>query len=104
MLSVLEANSSQEDLVVRFASRRGSTSHTRTDQSLRPSACGLSELIGCLIIRLRSEPFEACAKEADQSCEFEREVSAYMDNATQIQSLVFTMRFTDRYACSRENK
>ena len=36
------------------------------------------------IIPLRAEPFEACPHEKDPSFDFEREISAFVDDATQV--------------------
>lgn len=38
-------------------------------------------------IQLWTDPFEPCPHEVDPSFDFEREVSSFLDNATQIQEL-----------------
>ena len=38
------------------------------------------------IIQLRAEPFEACPHETDPSFDFEREISAFVDDAAKVRT------------------
>ena len=88
--SVLEANDSQQDLVVSH-SKRGKVfrsegpRHTSVEQGLNHLSLQQSYLkakgSGRPIIQLRAEPFEACSHEADPWVYFEPEVSGFVENA-----------------------
>ena len=88
--SALEANDSQQDLAV-SRSKLGKVFHSKGPRHT-PVQQGLSHLglqhsnfwakgDGRPIIQLRAEPFEACSHETDPSVNFERDDSAFVDNA-----------------------
>ena len=92
-LSALEANDSQEDLVVRRSEpsevlRAEGPRHTAVRQSL--NYLGLqhtgfqTKWSGRPIIQLRAEPFEACPRQTDPSFDLEREVSAFVYDAAKV--------------------
>ena len=92
-LSALEANDSQEDSVVRRSEpsevlRAEGPRHTAVHQSLNYLSLQhtgfQTKWSGRPVIQLRSEPFEACPHETDPSFDFEREISAFVDDAAQV--------------------
>ena len=88
--STLEANDSQEDLVVSRAKldkvfRSEGPHHTPVQQGLHHLGLQHSDFTakcgGRPVIQLRAEPFEACPRETGDAVDFEREVSAFfVDN------------------------
>ena len=84
--SALEANDSQQDLVVSRSKlgkvfRSEGPRHTPVEQGLNHLGLQHSDFQaeggGRPIIQLRAEPFEACSHETDPSVDFEREVSVF---------------------------
>ena len=87
--SALEANGSQQDMVVSRSKlgkvfRSDGSRHTPVQQGLDHFGLQHSDFQakrgGCHIIHHRAEPFEAWSHETDPSVDSEREVSDFMDN------------------------
>ena len=93
MLSELEANHSQEDLAVRRSEpgevfRADAPRHAPVQQGFNHLALqhadSYTERGGRHMIQLRAETSEAYPHDTDPSFDFEREISTFVDNATQI--------------------
>ena len=89
----LEANDSQEDLVVGRSEpsavlRAEGPRQTPVQQSLHYRGLQHKDFqtkwSGCHIIQLRAEPFESCVYQADLSFDFEQEISASVDDAATV--------------------